>query len=151
MVNTQAEETKQYVIFSLGKELYGIDIKKVTTIEKEKQYIITRVPKSSSFVKGVINLRGEIIPVIKLRKKFGMNEIEVNEDTRIIIVKIEDISVGLIVDAVVEVMYISSNSIENVSGLSTEIDSSYIQGVGKLEDRIVTLINLPALLNVNQD
>jgi purine-binding chemotaxis protein CheW len=61
------------------------------------------------------------------------------------------VSVGLIVDAVVEVMYISSNAIENVSGLSTEIDSSYIQGVGKLEDRIVTLINLPTLLNVNQD
>jgi purine-binding chemotaxis protein CheW len=81
--NVQSEEVKQYVIFSLGKELYGIDIKKVTTIEKEKQYIITRVPKSSSFVKGVINLRGEIIPVIKLRKKFGMNEIEINEDTRI--------------------------------------------------------------------
>lgn len=144
------EEVKQYVIFKLGSESYGIDIKKVTTIEKEQTYIITRVPKSPSFVKGVINLRGEIIPVIKLREKFGMEDIEVNEDTRIIIIKIEDISVGLIVDAVEEVMYISGTSIENIGSLAKDISANFIQGIGKLEDKIVTILNLSALINTNE-
>lgn len=142
------EETKQYVIFKLDKELYGIDIKKVTTIEKQSQQPITRVPKAPTFVEGVINLRGEIIPVISLRKKFGMPELELSDDTRIIIVKVDDISVGFIVDVVVEVMYIATSSIENVLGLAKDVDSNFIQGVGKLEDRIVTLLNLSALINL---
>lgn len=144
------EETKQYVIFKLDKELYGIDIKKVTTIEKQTQQLITRVPKAPQFVEGVINLRGEIIPVVNLRKKFGMPKIEFDDDTRIIIVKVDEISVGFIVDAVVEVMYISTSSIDNILSLSKDVDASYMSGVGKLEDRIVTLLNLSALISLEQ-
>lgn len=142
------EETKQYVIFKLGQESYGIDIKKVTTIEKEEQYFITRVPKTAAFVKGVINLRGEIIPVINLRQKFNMEQIGVNDDTRIIIVKVEEVSLGLIVDLVEEVVYISNDVIENVGNITKDSSANYIQGVGKLEDKIITLLNLNALIEV---
>jgi purine-binding chemotaxis protein CheW len=143
-----SEETKQYVIFKLGKESYGIDIRKVTTIEKEEQYFITRVPKTALFVKGVINLRGEIIPVINLRQKFNMDQIGTSEDTRIIIVKIDEVSLGLIVDLVEEVVYISNDVIENVGNITKDASANYIQGVGKLEDRIITLLNLNALIEV---
>ncbi len=139
-------ENRQYVVFKLGKEEYGIDIKKVTTIEKMMQ--ITRVPKAPEFVKGVINLRGDIIPIMDLRLKFGLEEIEETEDTRITIVKIEDVSIGTIVDAVAEVIELSEDCVESITNFSNDLSVDYILGVGKINDRIVTLLNLEKLLKV---
>jgi len=143
MESISSTQTKQYVVFKLLSEEYGIDIQKVTTIEQVKP--IARVPKTPKYLTGVLNLRGEIIPIIDLRTRFNLPETEINEETRIIIIKTEGVSIGLTVDTVVEVLQLSEESIENVSGFSKELSQDYILGVGKVDDRIVTLLNIEKL------
>ncbi len=137
-------DLKQFVVFKLDKEEYGVDIHKVTTIEKMGR--IARVPKTPGYVKGVINLRGEIIPIMDLRTKFNLPEIEETEDTRIIIVKVNDIIVGMIVDAVAEVLQITEEAIESINSFSSDMTMDYLLGVGKVDERIVTLLNLDKLV-----
>ena len=146
MEGTSRADTRQFVVFKLGNEEYGIDIQKVTTIEK--MMTIARVPRTPDFIKGVINLRGEIIPIIDLRAKFSLSKTEETEDTRIIIIKIEEISAGMIVDAVAEVLHLPEDSMENITNFSNDLSMDFILGVGKLEDRIVTLLNLEKLIKV---
>jgi purine-binding chemotaxis protein CheW len=148
MEELKALEARKFLTFRLGAEEYGIDIRKITTII-EKEMAIARVPKTPDYLKGVINLRGEIIPVMSLRKRFSVEEIEYTEETRIIIVKIEEITIGLIVDAVSEVIEFEDESIEsisNIGGLTTE----YILGVGKKDGRIVTLLSLEKLIGIEE-
>ncbi len=142
-------EGKQYVVFMLGKENYGVDIQKVTTIEKIMSF--ARVPKTPDYVKGVINLRGEIIPVIDLRTKFGMEITEETEETRIIILKINEIPLGIIVDEVDEVLNLTEETIENVANFTNDLSMDYILGVGKVDGRIVTLLNLEKLADVSEN
>lgn len=146
-IKTAAVEAKQYLVFRLGNEEYGIDIHKITTIV-EKNMDISRVPKTPAFVKGVINLRGEIIPVISLRLKFGLPEDTYGENTRIIIIKLEDLTAGLLVDSVAEVLTLDENSTENISSISGELSLDYISGVGKYNNRIITLLNLEKLIEI---
>lgn len=149
MEQTVNSEIKQYVVFKLGREEYGLDIQKVTTIEKVMA--IARVPKTPSFIKGVINLRGEIIPIMDLRSRFNLPETEATEDTRIIIIKIEEISVGLVVDAVDEVMQLTEDSVESLNSFSNDLSMDYILGVGKIDNRIVTLLNLEILIKMAEN
>lgn len=146
-IKTAAVEAKQYLVFRLGNEEYGIDIHKITTIV-EKNMDISRVPKTPAFVKGVINLRGEIIPVISLRLKFGLPDDTYGENTRIIIIKLEDLTAGLLVDSVAEVLTLDENSTENISSISGELSLDYISGVGKYNNRIITLLNLEKLIEI---
>lgn len=142
-------DQKQFLVFRLAKEEYGVDIQKVTTII-EKNMSIARVPKTPEYIKGVINLRGEIVPVMDLRKKFSLSEIDDTEDTRIIIIKIDEIAIGLIVDSVVEVLYLADDAIENIASISTSMSMDYIFGVGKIQDRIVTILNLEKLIGIGE-
>ncbi|MCX8130301.1 MAG: chemotaxis protein CheW [Clostridia bacterium] len=137
-------DTKQFVVFRLGQEEYGVDIQKVTTIEQVKH--ITRVPKTPDFIKGVINLRGDIIPIMDLRKRFNLPTVEDTEETRIIIIKLEDIFIGIIVDSVAEVLQLTEDSIENITHFSNDLSLDYLLGVGKVDDRIVTLLNIEKLV-----
>lgn len=134
----------QFVIFNMNGEEYGIDIQKITTIEKLLN--ITRVPQAPEAVRGVVNLRGEIIPVVELSRKLKMGNATPTDDTRIIIFKIDDLSVGFIVDEVVEVLSIPDEQIENVLQVSSDMSLDYIYGIGKVNDRIVTLLNLDKLI-----
>ncbi|MCR4434476.1 MAG: chemotaxis protein CheW [Clostridiales bacterium] len=143
-----SSDAKQFVVFKLGKEEYGLDIQKVTTIEK--MMTIARVPKTVNYIKGVINLRGEIIPIMDLRTRFKMAGIEETDETRIIIIKIDDIVVGMIVDAVVEVVQLQEDSIEGVNNFSSDISMDYIHGVGKADGRIITLLNLEKLIKIGE-
>jgi len=140
-------DSKQFLVFRLDKEEYGVDIQKVTTII-EKDMAIARVPKTPDFIEGVINLRGEIVPVMNLRKKFNLPAVEDTEDTRIIIIKLEDLAIGLIVDSVAEAIHLSEDSIETISSFSAEVSLDYILGVGKVDGRIVTLLNLEKLIKI---
>lgn len=142
-------EGKQYVVFMLSKENYGVDIQKVTTIEKMMSF--ARVPKTPDYVKGVINLRGEIIPVIDIRTRFGMEITEETDETRIIILKINEISLGIIVDEVDEVLNLTEESIENVANFTNDLSMDYILGVGKVDGRIVTLLNLEKLADISEN
>ena len=146
MEKTVGAELKQFVVFNLGKEEYGLDIQKVTTIEK--LMTIARVPKTPKFIKGVINLRGEIIPTVDLRTRFNLPEIDETEDTRIIIIKIDELSVGLIVDLVLEVLQLAEDSMENITSFSSDLSMDYILGVGKIDGRIITLLNLEKLIKI---
>lgn len=141
------QDLKQYLVFRLQGIEYGVDIQQVTTII-EKDMTIARVPKTPAFIKGVINLRGEIIPVIDLHKKFNLEEAVDTESTRIIIIKADEIVVGLVVDSVAEVIYLGEDAIENVTSFSGDLSMDYVYGVGKVNDRIVTLLNLEKLVSI---
>jgi purine-binding chemotaxis protein CheW len=132
--------TKQYVVFKLEDEEYGIDILRVKEIKEMMN--ITRVPKAAYFVRGVINLRGEVIPVIDLRKRFNLPEGEENADTRIIIVSVDDIIVGLIADSSSEVVEISSEAIEEAPDGVGTVDQGYISGIGKVGERLIILLDI---------
>ena len=135
---------KQYVTFKLANEEYGIDILRVKEIKELAR--ITRVPKAQSFVRGVINLRGEVIPIVDLRKKFNLPKVEETESTRIIIVAVEDMTVGMIVDSSSEVLDITSEEIEEPPiGMST-LDQGNIFGIGKIGQRLIILLDVSKIL-----
>ena len=136
---------KQFVAFKLANEEYGIDILQVKTIEKMSN--ITRVPKTSAYVKGVINLRGEVVPIIDLREKFKLKHYEETENTRIIIVYVDDITVGLIVDSVSEVIEMDSSLIEEPPESIGNLETSNIYGIGKLNGRVIILLDVYKILN----
>jgi purine-binding chemotaxis protein CheW len=140
------EESKQLVIFKLGDEEFGVDILQVREIEKLDQQV-TRVPKSPSFVEGVINLRGEIIPIVDLRKRFGLVVRQTSNEARIIIVDIEDGQVGMVVDSVVEVARINVSAIETAPPITKGVDAYFLSGVAKINGRLVILLNLERALS----
>jgi purine-binding chemotaxis protein CheW len=139
-------ESKQLVIFKLADEEYGVDILQVKEIEKLEQ-AVTRVPKSPKFVEGVINLRGEIIPIIDLRKRFGLAVRPVGPDTRVIIVEINDNLIGMIVDQVAEVIRVNVSDLLPTPEITKTVDSYFINGVAKVNDRLVVLLNLERTLS----
>lgn len=137
----------KYVVFKLENEEYGIDILRVKEIKEMLR--ITRVPKSPSFVRGVVNLRGEVIPVIDLRKKFNLAQSQDTASTRIIIVTVEDITVGLIIDTSSEVLEIEKEFIEEPPATIGSIDHSYIQGIGKVNNRLIILLDVSKIISVS--
>ncbi|QMV40148.1 chemotaxis protein CheW [Cohnella cholangitidis] len=143
-----AEELK-VIVFTLAQEEYGIEVDKVRTIER--MVPITRVPKTPEFVKGVINLRGIVIPVIDLRGRFGLAETDYTENSRIIIVAANDLEVGFIVDSANDVMDVMSDTIENPPEVLGGVKAKYISGVAKIGDsRLLILLNLVEVLNRNE-
>lgn len=133
------------VIFQLKDEEYGVDVQQVHLIERMNH--ITRVPKMPTFVKGVINLRGIVTPVIDLRERFSIETTKYTDSTRIIIVQVEDKEVGLIVDAANDVIDIPSDQVEQPPEVVGRIESDYIRGVAKLDERLLILLNLNKVLN----
>ncbi|QOR68898.1 chemotaxis protein CheW [Cytobacillus suaedae] len=133
------------IVFQLQDEEYGVPVEQVRSIEKVLH--ITRVPRTENFVKGVINLRGVVTPIIDLRKRFGLAEEDYTENTRIIIVVLEDMEVGLIVDAANDVIDISKNSIEPPPDVVGAIEVEYINGIAKLDKRLLILLDLEKVLN----
>ncbi|MCD9023383.1 chemotaxis protein CheW [Cohnella silvisoli] len=143
-----AEEMK-VIVFTLAQEEYGIEVDKVRTIERLVP--ITRVPKTPAFVKGVINLRGIVIPVIDLRGRFGLPETDLTENSRIIIVAANDLEVGFIVDSANDVMDVMSDTIENPPEVLGGIKAKYLSGVAKIgESRLLILLNLVEVLSRNE-
>jgi purine-binding chemotaxis protein CheW len=139
------EELLQLVTFSIGEEEFGVEILKVQEIIRMLE--ITRVPKAPDFVEGVINLRGKVIPVIDLRLRFGLTAKEHDKKTRIIVIEINQMIVGFVVDSVSEVLRIPSSTIEPPPPVISGLDSEYISGVGKLDDRLLIMLDLNRLLS----
>lgn len=135
----------KFVIFKLDTEEYGIDILRVQGIER--MLPITRVPKTPEFVEGVCNLRGSIVPAIDLRQRFNIPKKQHDDNTRIIVVSLEDIRVGLIVDAANDVITINSEDIEPTPSVIDSIDNRFISGVGKVQDRLIIILDLFKVLN----
>jgi purine-binding chemotaxis protein CheW len=141
--NVTADQELQLVIFRLAKEEYGLPITKVQEINRLVP--ITKLPQTPVFMEGIINLRGRIIPVVDLRKRFQLEVSEYDDDSRIIIVEVNGQTVGIIVDAVAEVVRLSAASVEPPPP-SFILDAKYIQGVGKLEDRLLILLEIDQIL-----
>lgn len=141
------DETKQYIVAKLGSEQYGIDIAYVDNIVRMQK--ITRVPKTQPYFLGVINLRGEIIPVMSMRDKLEMEEGEITGSTRIIIIKPEqNASLGLLVDEVREVVTLSEEDVEKVTYDNGREDTNiYVTGVGKYKNTLISLINISGIIS----
>jgi purine-binding chemotaxis protein CheW len=144
-----AAEILQLVTFKLGNEEYAVDILKVQEINRMKE--ITRVPNTPAYVEGVINLRGKVIPVVNLRTKFSLEERENDIQSRIMIMDIQGITMGLVVDAVSEVLRIPSNIVEPTPPMASDISSEYIKGIAKLEDRLIILLDMEMLVGKVED
>jgi purine-binding chemotaxis protein CheW len=139
-------EELKVIVFALANEHYGIEVEKVRTIER--MIPITRVPKTPAFIKGVINLRGVVIPVLDLRGRFGLESTEPTENSRIIIVAANDLEVGFIVDSANDVIDIDSDAIDSPPEVVGGIKAKYLRGVAKLSDnRLLIMLNLAEVLS----
>ena len=138
-------ELMQLVTFSIGEEEFGVDILKVQEIIRTME--ITKVPRAPDFVEGVINLRGKVIPIIDLRRRFSLQSRAHDKHTRIIVIEINNMIVGFVVDSVSEVLRIPSSTVEPPPPVVSGLESEYISGVGKLEDRLLILLDLDRLLS----
>ena len=134
----------QYIVVNIGDEFFGIDIMNIDNIVRMQR--ITRVPKTLDFFKGVINLRGEVVPVMSLRKKIGIEEDVITNASRIIIVKIDGNSVGILVDAVKEVISLADSSVENVVNGVANDRAMYLKGIGKFNDELISLLNINSII-----
>ncbi|MBC5635983.1 chemotaxis protein CheW [Ornithinibacillus sp. BX22] len=135
---------KKVIVFQLKDEEFAVSVQQIGSIERIQT--ITRVPNTAHFVKGVINLRGVVTPIVDLRSRIGIEEAEYTESTRIIIVNLEDMEVGLIVDAANDVIDISTETIEPAPEVIGAVNADYIEGVVKLENRLLILLDLRKVL-----
>ncbi len=139
-----AVEEGKFLTFVLSKEEYGVEILKVREIMGIME--ITPVPQTSDYMKGVINLRGKVIPIIDLRLKFAMPEVEHTKETCIIVAEVGATQVGVIVDSVSEVTDIKGEDIEDAPNFGQEIDTNFIMGLGKMKEKIIILLDIEKVL-----
>jgi purine-binding chemotaxis protein CheW len=138
----------QLVVFELANEFYGIDIAVVESIIKMQE--ITQLPQTPSYIKGVTNLRGTVLPVIDLRIRFGLDTQKDTKQTRVIIVTMGAVKVGLMVDGVSEVLRISDESIEPLPPMVNSINSDFLKGIVRLEDRLIILLEVEKVLALEE-
>ena len=144
----ETETAVQYIVVRIGNEQYGINIKYIDNIVRNQK--ITRVPKTQTYYKGVINLRGEIIPVMSIRLKLGLEDDEFTDKTRIIIVKIEGATIGVIVDQVREGVTLDDDNTEKITRTSRDdAASGYISSIGKSKGELISLLDIVGLIVEN--
>lgn len=137
-------EQVQYIVIKYGDEKYGIPIKYIDNIVKMQQ--VTRIPKADAFLKGVLNIRGEIVPVVSMRIRMEMEEDEITDNTCILILRPDDADLfGIIVDAVDRVLTLGAKQIENVKPDPTRKDANFVSGVGKYEEGLVSILDMDSL------
>ena len=139
---------QQLVVFELANEFYGINIAVVESIIKMQ--VITQLPQTPAFVKGVTNLRGSVLPVIDLRTRFALEAREDTKQTRIIIVTMGSVKVGVVVDAVSEVLRVSDESIEPLPPMVNSVNSAFLKGIARLENRLIILLELGKVLDIGE-
>jgi purine-binding chemotaxis protein CheW len=138
----------QFLTFQLGEELYGVDILRVQEI---KGYTtVTKIPNTPSYIKGVMNLRGTIVPIVELRATFGMETIAYTMLTVIVVVVVRDRIMGLVVDSVSDVLNISKKDIQAPPEFGTRVDVSFLNGIAKWGDKLVALLNIDQLLSESE-
>jgi purine-binding chemotaxis protein CheW len=139
---------QQLVVFELANEFYGINIAVVESIIKMQA--ITQLPQTPTYLKGVTNLRGTVLPVIDLRNRFGLDAQKDTRQTRIIIVTMGNIKVGMMVDGVSEVLRISDELIEPLPPMINSVNSIFLKGIARLEDRLIILLDVEKVLDLNE-
>jgi purine-binding chemotaxis protein CheW len=144
----KSDELLQLVSFNIGSEEFGVDILKVQEINRMVE--ITKVPQAPHYIEGVINLRGKVIPIIDLRKRFNLELKEYDKNTRIVVVDIGGNIMGMVVDSVSEVLRLPSSTIEPPPEIAIGVNSEYIKGVAKLEDRLLIFLDLSKVIDMNE-
>ena len=140
----EMDEGRQVVAFKLRDEEYGVSILNVQEIRNLTD--ITRIPFSADFIKGVINLRGSVLPVIDLKKRLGLAETPYTDDTRIVTVNIDDLHVGMLVDAVTEVLTIDSKPVDTKKAINDKSGSRFLSGIGNVDGRLIIMLNLEEII-----
>ncbi|MCK0768777.1 chemotaxis protein CheW [Chromohalobacter canadensis] len=140
-IDTQSQE---YLVFSLGSEEYAVDILKVQEIRGYEN--VTRIANAPDFIKGVTNLRGVIVPIVDLRIKFNLDNIEYEGQTVVIVVNVADRIVGIVVDGVSDVMTLTSDQIKPAPEFGETLSADYLSGLGSLEDRMLVIVDIEKLL-----
>lgn len=143
-----SDDLLQLVSFNIGTEEFGVDILKVQEINRMVE--ITKVPQAPTYVEGVINLRGKVIPIVDLRKRFNLDIKQYDKNTRIVVVDIGGTIMGMVVDSVSEVLRLPSSTIEQAPEIATGVNSEYIRGVAKLEDRLLIFLDLSKVIDMTQ-
>lgn len=143
-----AADSNQFLTFTLGEEEYGIDILKVQEIKGYST--ITRIPRAPSYIKGVMNLRGTIVPIIDLRSKFGLEPTNYDQFTVIIVVVVQGRAMGLIVDTVSDVLNIPAGDIQPTPEFSGSLDTDFISGMGKSGDKLIILLDVHKVLGIDE-
>ncbi len=138
----------QLVIFKLGIESFGVEIATVESIIKMQT--ITRLPQAPSFVEGIINLRGKILPVVDLRKRLNIDLTEITKDSRMVVVALAGSTVAMVVDQVNEVLRINDDIVEVAPAISQSVDSRFIEGIAKINEDLVILLNLSKVLDTSE-
>jgi len=137
-------EEQQTVVFRMGEESYGIDIFRVHEIIRMRE--ITPIPRTNTYIRGIINLRGKTIPVVDLSVRLQLDDPEVTDDTRIIVVENESRNIGFIVDEVTEVITLQADQIEDTPALVTDVSTDFVKAVARCDDRLITLLDLDKTL-----
>lgn len=141
-------EGNQYLTFTLADELYGVDILRVQEI---KGYTaVTRIPNTPDYIKGVLNLRGTIVPIVDLRAKFSMGRVESTMFTVIVVVVVRDRVMGLVVDAVSDVLNIEAKDIQAAPNFGAAVDTSFIRNIAQAGDKLITLLDIDRVLSAGE-
>ena len=142
------ENLRQFISFSVGDEDYGLELLRVKEVIRVRQ--ITWLPKAPSFVKGIINLRGDVIPLIDLRERFGLEYVDQTTQTRVVVVEVEGRLMGMIVDSASQVVRIPADQIDPPPPVLGGLAREFITGVGKFEDKLVILLDVDAILTAGE-
>jgi purine-binding chemotaxis protein CheW len=141
-------DLNQLISFIVGEEEYGLEILRVKEVIRVRE--ITRLPRAPSFVKGIINLRGDVIPIIDLRDRFGLERKEYTSMTRVIVVDVDGRLVGMVVDAASQVVRVPADQIDPPPPIVGGLSAEFIKGVGKLDERLIILLNIDRILSIQE-
>lgn len=142
------DATREVLVFVIGEEEYGVDILKVQEIRGYEK--VTAIPSAPDFLKGVVNLRGTIVPVIDMRIKFALPDVRYDSFTVVVILRLASRVIGIVVDAVSDVMRLAPNDVKEPPRLGSVVDASYLTGVATLNDRMVLLLDIEKLLSTGE-
>lgn len=142
------EEITKFIIVKLKEQSYGVDVKQVLSIERLQE--ITVVPRTSDFIKGVIQIHGEMTPIIDLKERLLIGETQPTDDNRILIIHIDDVQVGLIVDVATEVIDIDTEVIEPAPRIIGGVQDTFLKGVAKLDKELLILLDIERILDLNE-
>lgn len=137
-------EANQFLTFILAEETYGLDILKVQEIRGWSQ--VTQIPNAPTYIRGVINLRGEIVPILDVRRRFSMDEIEFTQTTVVIVVNVQERTIGMVVDGVSDVIDLPEEELRPAPEFGSAIDSSFVSGLASIEEKMVIILNVDEML-----
>lgn len=143
---TKEKTSRQYLAFHLGNEEYALDIKRISEIIKVREF--TDIPRAPEFILGIISLRGVVVPVFDLRRRLNLGVSEMSPTTRIVVCQFEDVSVGLLVDSINQVVNLRDEEVEPPPGVLSGLDREMVSGLGRYQNRMIILLNIQSVLNV---